>query len=74
MSEAPIHLDRQEGCARCDGDGHDDITFQPFALPVKLPPGSQAGAGEVIATHWALCPATGEPILMLSIEIEEPRP
>lgn len=43
------------GCARCDGDGHRNLTFKKFMLP----------AGEDDEwTHWATCPMTGEPILM----------
>lgn len=45
------------GCARCDGDGHADITWQPLTFPIEDSDGS-------LWTHWALCPRNGEPILM----------
>ncbi len=48
------------GCARCHGDGHYDLIFAPFTFPVEL------DGGEPL-THWALCPVTGEPILLLFV-------
>lgn len=50
------------GCARCDGDGHPNLTFKKFKLP--------AGENDEW-THWATCPTTGEPILMGFFDIEE---
>lgn len=47
-------------CARCEGD-HDAVRFMPFRFPVITPTG---GSGEVVYEWWALCPTTGEPILM----------
>lgn len=44
------------GCARCNGDGHPGITFQPLTHPVEI--------GGHMLTHWAPCPTNGEPILM----------
>lgn len=44
------------GCARCGADGHRDLTFTKLGFPVDL--------GSIILTHWAVCPANGEPILM----------
>lgn len=52
---APVTMD-QVGCARCLGRGHDNITFVPLTHPVA--------AGEYLFTHWAPCPANGEPILL----------
>ena len=43
-----------QGCARCQGEGHDNIHFNKFTHPI----------GDF--THWALCPTNGEPILMAS--------
>ena len=54
-SAAPITKD-QIGCARCDGDGHPGITYQPLTFPIDM------GEG-FTATHWAPCPTNGEPIL-----------
>jgi DNA-directed RNA polymerase alpha subunit len=45
-------------CARCGGD-HAGLTFLPFTRP---PPG---------ATHFAPCPANGEPVLM-ACEVGDP--
>lgn len=46
----------QVGCARCDGEGHKQITFTKFTRPVE--------AGPYVFSYWATCPTTGEPILM----------
>lgn len=56
----PVTID-QIGCARCDGDGHDQLTFQPLTHPVTIGPGTRA---EIVFTHWAPCPTNGEPILL----------
>jgi len=54
-------LDEREtdlhGCARCGGD-HDGMTFLKLLRPVVLD-------GKLLATHWTLCPDTGQPTLML---------
>ena len=44
------------GCARCHGDGHEDVFWMPLTHPLE--------AGGVRFTHWAPCPTNGEPILM----------
>ena len=55
-------------CARCERD-HDDLEFAAFT---KHP--IQHADGEVF-THWALCPANGEPILMRVVnEIKDVAP
>lgn len=46
------------GCARCHGDGHERLVFKELTHPVTFP-----GVDGVVATHWALCPTTNEPIL-----------
>ena len=45
-------------CARC-GKNHDTLDFQPFMRPVMK------NETEVDATHWAMCPTTQQPILLL---------
>jgi hypothetical protein len=51
-----------KGCARCHGDGHEDLTFEPLTHPMPLP-------GDFPPlTHWATCPTTGEPILSMQVE------
>lgn len=55
----PITVDLT-GCARCHGEGHPQITFQPLTHPFTAEPGVAA----YTFTHWAPCPANGEPILL----------
>lgn len=43
------------GCGRCGGI-HTELSFVPFINPILI--------GPVKRTHWALCPATGEPLMM----------
>jgi hypothetical protein len=55
MSETIVESIR--GCARCHGDGHENLEFKELAYPVEIsnyPP----------ITHWAMCPTSGEPIMM----------
>ena len=47
------------GCARCHGEGHRGLFFYELKHPVETP------EGEIFATHWARCPQTGEPILLV---------
>lgn len=53
------------GCARCHGEGHVGLIFQPLTHPVEFP-----GVDILPLTHWTRCPVTGEPIL-LRIEIRD---
>lgn len=57
----------QRGCARCDGDGHPGITFKRLTRPIELEPGVKA----YTLTHWAMCPTTGEPILMRFVDVPD---
>jgi hypothetical protein len=52
------------GCARCHGEGHEDVVWQPLTHPFEMPDGD-------VMTHWAPCPTNGQPILMVSYKIEE---
>ena len=52
------------GCARCHGEGH-DLVFRQLTHPVEFP-----GVDIPALTHWAICPDTGEPIL-LRIEVRD---
>ena len=52
------------GCARCGG-AH-TLNFQRFDRPIVT------SGNRLVGTHWALCPATGAPILMRQIETTEP--
>jgi len=54
-------------CARCGSD-HDGLEFTPFARPVVL----ARSAGIAAVTHWALCPVTGEPIMLHIVSDEVP--
>lgn len=44
-----------DGCARCHGPGHHDLTWLPLTHPSE--------AGDWTFTHWAMCPFTDQPIL-----------
>jgi hypothetical protein len=46
------------GCARCHGEGHPDLTFEPLLYGVDV----EDDLGPL--THWAACPTNGQPILM----------
>lgn len=48
------------GCARCDADGHTELTFTPLTNPVAVDDTNP----EHDLTHWAPCPTNGEPILL----------
>lgn len=48
------------GCARCDGEGHPGLTFEPLTYPLEI--------GDAVLTHWAPCPTNGEPILLRFVE------
>lgn len=55
----PTHTDvtaTVRHCARCAGT-HEHLTFRKFCNPIPL-------EDEAHITHWAMCPAAGEPILM----------
>jgi len=60
-----ILLERLNGCARCWGDGHDNIAFEKLEHPFE-----PEGVKEAY-THWAPCPTNGEPILMAIVPDEE---
>jgi len=48
-------------CARCDSN-HDQLEAKSFTKPIR------DDNGELLATHFAMCPSTSEPILVLSIQ------
>lgn len=49
-----------KGCARCHGDGHEQLTFRKLTYPLA----SVTAIDGVKLTHWASCPTNGEPILL----------
>lgn len=49
------------GCARCGGN-HEDLVAKPFTKPVY------DNEHLLSATHFAMCPTTEEPILVLSVQ------
>lgn len=59
---APVRVMDIVGCARCRADGHKQLEFHRFTRPVEV-----AGSGESPYTHWAICPTTGEPILLRTV-------
>ena len=46
-------------CARCGGN-HEPRDYQPLQRPMEPVEGEVGPTW----THWALCPTTGEPVLM----------
>lgn len=48
-------------CARCGGN-HRRMVFKPLTRPVVLDADNQP---VTVATHWAPCPKSKEPILLL---------
>lgn len=52
----PYLCNHLRGCARCRGEGHDNLTFQPLQYPIRFGDG-------YVATHWCPCPTNGQPIL-----------
>ena len=55
------------GCARCHGDGHEDLVFTKFTHPVERYD-VEFDTFEIVATHWAMCPTVNEPIMMTFFE------
>ena len=53
-------------CARC-GQDHEMLTFKPFTDTVE------DESGNVLFSHWCLCPINAEPILM-KVENDPPAP
>lgn len=60
----PLRVDLV-GCARCHGPGHHGLDFVKLRRPIEA-----QGCEDEDLTHWALCPNTGEPIL-LGIRVTE---
>lgn len=54
------------GCSRCHGDGHENLVWKPFVHPIEFE--DKIG---FVATHWANCPTTGDPIMMGGYDKEE---
>lgn len=54
------------GCARCYGEGHTDLLFEPLTHPVDV----NDDLGPL--THWAPCPTNGEPILLRTVPEDTP--
>lgn len=52
----PYLCDHLNGCARCHGEGHDNLTALPLDHPIDFEDG-------FVATHWCPCPTNGQPIL-----------
>lgn len=61
----PVHTERQIGCTRCHGPGHDDLTYRPLTHFIEFTNDSS------IATHWRPCPTNGEPILLCVTSSED---
>ena len=59
MSERTVNI---IGCARCGCD-HVLLTVKEFLNPITLE--------NSVATHWATCPSTEEPILISFVNVED---
>lgn len=59
MSEIAFTLSIED-CARCRGDGHEDLEFHAFLFPVRVE--------EYVFSHWTICPETGDPILLTMVD------
>lgn len=51
------------GCAACHSDGHSDVEFKRLTHPREFKVKVDGEWHYIVATHWALCPTNGEPIL-----------
>jgi hypothetical protein len=58
-----ITVDWLEGCARCRGAGHAAMVFLPLTYPVEHD-------GVLLYTHWAKCPANGQPIMLQIVPLD----
>jgi hypothetical protein len=58
-------------CARCGSNHPNKVAFWKLTRPV-CEWVDQNTPGKTVATHFAYCPTTGEPILMISSEPQEP--
>jgi hypothetical protein len=56
--KAKVKVDRLVHCARC-GATHEDIVFVRFMVPIRA-------FGVELYSHWAKCPTSGDPILMVA--------
>jgi hypothetical protein len=61
MSGDFVLIDTIHGCARCGGT-HAQVTVKRFIAPVL------SEGGGVLATHWAMCPESNEPIFVTVTE------
>ena len=57
MNELKVTINR---CARC-GVSHEGLLFKPFKNPVLDP---ERLENITLFSHWALCPTSGEPIVL----------
>jgi hypothetical protein len=55
-----------KGCARCKGEGHNDLEFEELKHPMQIDlPGCPP---TMLATHWAMCPTVNQPIMLILID------
>lgn len=57
LSETPI-----KNCPRC-GKEHESVTFHKFKAPMRVDRGGRSKPR--VFTHWAICPTTQEPFLLI---------
>lgn len=58
-TDAFMTIFKLENCARCGGI-HENLVAKPFERPVEL----EFGTDTIIYSHWTMCPATQDPILV----------
>jgi hypothetical protein len=60
LTQPTIIVNQIAGCARC-GETHADLSFALLQRPIE----EHFVGNRVQYTHWAPCPKTGEPVLLL---------
>lgn len=56
-----VEVPNLQGCARCGKDHR--VRFKELQRPMV--------AGDSTLTHWAICPTTGEPIMMRFVDVPD---
>jgi hypothetical protein len=71
MAMAESFVESVVGCARCRGEGHEDLTWLPFTRPFQVIIKVDGLPCAYTATHWAMCPTLNEPIMWGTIDVQE---
>jgi hypothetical protein len=65
IEDTSIVINRLEGCARCGGEGHDDLVFEKLKYPFVVDDGDELVYATY--THWVMCPSVYQPIMLTII-------